>query len=795
MGRRLAFRLWIMSMICWWLIGLPFSRLWWLVNQKQADWILFCYAWEVPAIGWTGVVLLPYLQWTRLRRSLDAGEPGAFQRLVWYPAHVAALILGTSSLGYLLGALQIRHFAQLPVLETFKIIVQGPALGAAFAVAGFLEAERAIRRAGLPQPLVRTTGIVSGSVIHSISGKVFFITIALTLGAAAPIVLYSSAVVQRQAEDNRELRLLEALDGLTTYHEFDEAMSTIGPHTYGMVVRGSNNQVVYGRDAGAVLYADGRHDFSPILSAPRGTFESRDREHKVVAFRRLTGVLPDGDDAILVAVSPIQDYGLDLIASGRTALIVSGIALLLAIALTTMFARSVLEPIERLRAAAARMASGDLGVDSVSITGGDEVSALARQFDLMAQRVRDDEDQLRLAYGRLQAAQTQLVQAEKLSAAGRVVSGVAHELNNPLSAILHFTEDLLEDKGRPSADQQALNAVRVQAGRARKIVRDLLSFVHSREHHVVPLDVREVLGPVELGVRPELERTGARMTIEADQDIPPVLADASGIEQVLTNLIINGAQAAGVGGVIRVRIRAGAEGCCISVEDNGPGIPPHVMPHIFEPFFTTKPYGEGTGLGLSVSLGIAGQHGGTLQAENRSPMEGPGARFTLSLPYGLSSNPAGNAAMAAASPPESAPAASNRGVLRSDGVPSGTRAVLLIDDEAPIRIALRRYFERTGWTVEEAADGEAGLAKLVAAPPEAYTLILTDLKMPRLSGAELHDRLAALRPDLFAQLIIMTGDVGSPEAVTLLARTDRPMIEKPFELAELGQLIDRLARP
>ncbi|MEP6574780.1 MAG: hypothetical protein ABJD11_18925, partial [Gemmatimonadota bacterium] len=204
LGRRLAFRLWIMSVICWWVIGMPFSRLWWLVNQKQAGWIFFCYAWEVPAVGWTGAVLLPYLLWGRLRRSLEAGDPDALRRMVWYPAAVAALIFGTSSLGYLLGAIQIRHFAQLPLLETIKIIIQGPALGAAFAVAGFLEAERAIRRAGIPAPSPLPNGIetesLAGGVIHSISSKVFFITIALTLGAAAPIVLYSGAVAQRQEE-------------------------------------------------------------------------------------------------------------------------------------------------------------------------------------------------------------------------------------------------------------------------------------------------------------------------------------------------------------------------------------------------------------------------------------------------------------------------------------------------------------------------------------------------------------------------------------------------------------------
>ena len=118
--------------------------------------------------------------------------------------------------------------------------------------------------------------------------------------------------------------------------------------------------------------------------------------------------------------------------------------------------------------------------------------------------------------------------------------------------------------------------------------------------------------------------------------------------------------------------------------------------------------------------------------------------------------------------------------------------VLVVDDEEPIRIALQRYFKRHGWLVEEAVDGDEGLRKLLG-NGRAYDVILTDLKMPRVSGTELHDRLARERPELFRRLIVMTGDVASPEAAALLARTDRPVIEKPFELSELAQVIGRVA--
>jgi CheY-like chemotaxis protein len=132
------------------------------------------------------------------------------------------------------------------------------------------------------------------------------------------------------------------------------------------------------------------------------------------------------------------------------------------------------------------------------------------------------------------------------------------------------------------------------------------------------------------------------------------------------------------------------------------------------------------------------------------------------------------------SPPPEAPAAQR------------TLRVLVVDDEEPIRTALQRYFQRHGWAVEEAGDGAEGLEKLLG-NGRVYDVILTDLKMPHVSGIELHDRLARERPDLFRRLIVMTGDVASPEAADLLARTDRPVIEKPFELAELARVIGRVA--
>ena len=142
-GRHLAVQLWLTSVLCWWVIGISYSRLWWLVNATQLRWILFCYAWEVPAVGWTGAVPPPYLGFRLLQRRLEAGDPSVGRDLVRYPMRVALLVIVTSSVGYLLGAIQVDHFSHLPDLEFAKITLQGPVLGGLFAVAAYLMTEGA----------------------------------------------------------------------------------------------------------------------------------------------------------------------------------------------------------------------------------------------------------------------------------------------------------------------------------------------------------------------------------------------------------------------------------------------------------------------------------------------------------------------------------------------------------------------------------------------------------------------------------------------------------------------------
>jgi PAS domain S-box-containing protein len=230
----------------------------------------------------------------------------------------------------------------------------------------------------------------------------------------------------------------------------------------------------------------------------------------------------------------------------------------------------------------------------------------------------------------LRATERALRQSEKLAAIGQLISGVAHELNNPLSAILLFAEDLAIVE-RPDDEREALDIIAQQARRSRAIVRDLLSFVRSRDVTRAPVCPRALLEQMGRTLQPQLQSMGVSFRIE----LPPegaIHVDRAGIEQVITNLVINAAQSAGEGGTVWVRAGAEPAGYAIDIVDDGPGFTPDALPRMFEPFYTTKPMGQGTGLGLSVSLGIVQQHGGSITAENRAGHDGRGACVTVRLP-------------------------------------------------------------------------------------------------------------------------------------------------------------------
>jgi PAS domain S-box-containing protein len=369
----------------------------------------------------------------------------------------------------------------------------------------------------------------------------------------------------------------------------------------------------------------------------------------------------------------------------------------------------------------------------------------------------------------LRATERALHQAEKLAALGQLVSGVAHELNNPLSAILLFSEDLMTTE-RPAEEQEALAIIAQQARRSRSIVRDLLCFVRSRDVTREPVEPREFVGQLRRALQPQLNTLGVTLLVDVADDGAMLHVDRSGIEQVITNLVINAAQAVGTGGNVRLACRCDGLDYLIEVVDDGPGISNAVLARIFEPFFTTKPMGQGTGLGLSVSLGVVQQHGGSIVAENRGPDEPTGARFIVRLPM-----------------PAPAIAVEQETLAPVAAKDNRARHVLIVDDEDTIRCALTRFYTRRGWRVTEVPDGSCALERLVD-PSETFDLVISDVKMPEMSGIELHAALKDARPELLDRLVFCTGEVESAAVASFIAQTGCNVLLKPFDLKSLASL-------
>ena len=553
-------------MLCWWVVGIQFSRLWWLVNEKQLDWILFCYAWEVPAVGWTGAVLIPWLRLRRLIRRLPDGDPSTGRRLARFPLFV---VLDGARHQYRRATPSARsRWTTSPPsrpLEVAKIMIQGPALGGLFAVAAYLMAERAIQDLAVPPRAQARTR--NDRVVESLYGKVFSIAVALTMGVAVPIVLHALTQTQLHREELRAHALADAMREASSESALEAALAPLGPNTYGFIVRRSNNFIIAGPGAGTVLYGRGAER---LRGDPAGTRAGSPAATGSTRWSRSStgrACCPTATARSSWRSRRCSDYATELAAEGRTSAAVALAALVIGLVLAAGLARSIVLPIDRLRAAAAQMARGELDVAPVGFSRGDEVAALAHAFDRMAVRVRTDEANLRTAYEQLQRAQSQALQHERLSAIGRVASGVAHELNNPLSAVLHLAEDLRADGARPAAEREALDTIADQARRCRTIVRDLLSFARGQERRPERGGSALVLARARAAAEAMLREQRTRLEASVAPDMPDMLTDASGLEQVLANLIVNAIHAAGHDG--RVRVEGTRRGRRMAVRGGG----------------------------------------------------------------------------------------------------------------------------------------------------------------------------------------------------------------------------------
>jgi two-component system NtrC family sensor kinase len=371
------------------------------------------------------------------------------------------------------------------------------------------------------------------------------------------------------------------------------------------------------------------------------------------------------------------------------------------------------------------------------------------------------------------ALEAQLIQNEKMASIGQLVSGVAHELNNPLTSIAGLTELLLEPARKlPEATRDHLRVIHEQAERAARIVRNLLTFARPTSLAKEPVDLNDVVARTALLISYELRQRGIELERRLDREPVVVIGDRYELQQVLLNLLTNAVHALSTlepERPRRIRLATGRpEGrAMLAVGDSGSGVPPALVNQLFTPFFTTKGPGQGTGLGLSVSYGLVEAHGGRIAY--RQSEEG-GAEFVVTLP------------LFTATVSESE-AQEPRGTGRP--VPERRTRVLVVDDDAAVHRLVNALFAGEGHVVDAVRTGDQAL-RLVDG--EAYDLVIADEHAVAADGNLFATTLLAAHPDWRDRLIIASHPRASgPKPTTALH-----WIAKPFNVRDLRGIVARL---
>jgi PAS domain S-box-containing protein len=373
----------------------------------------------------------------------------------------------------------------------------------------------------------------------------------------------------------------------------------------------------------------------------------------------------------------------------------------------------------------------------------------------------------------LRRAQSQLQQADKLAAMGQLVSGVAHEINNPAAIISGFAQTLMLDDLRPE-QREIVEMVRDEAMRIGQITTNLLAFARMSGPERSLVDVNELVRRTHTLRAYHLHTLNVKVQLELDASEPRVWANVSELQQMLLNFLINAEQALeGFAGprAIGLRTRADATEVRFECSDTGPGIAADIRTRIFDPFFTTKPEGVGTGLGLSICYGIVRGHGGRIWVESEP---GHGATFVVALPLDLRSMPRPSGGL-----PLPGPIGEELAV-----------AVLVVDDEPGIRQATARFLNRSGMQVRAVSDGAEALRALRM---QTFDVILCDVRMPGMNGRDFLIRLREQAPELVSTLIFATGDSLDADTAALLADAGAPSLVKPFDFDALERLVRDVA--
>jgi len=449
------------------------------------------------------------------------------------------------------------------------------------------------------------------------------------------------------------------------------------------------------------------------------------------------------------------------------------------VASTLLFRGRILRPVRAILETSDRLRRGDLTARA-PVYRADELGRLTHGFNFMADALAAThsglERKVEERTQQLKEMQNQLIQAEKMSAVGLLVSGVAHELNNPLAGIMGFAELAKMELRGPDGSAAAaarLDEMVSQVERCRRIVSNLLQFARKQDPHLETIGVNEVVEQVLQLREYELRTRNTTLVREFAPGNPVIAADRDNIQQVVLNLLNNAhdaIQETGRPGTIWVRTRADDSHVVLEFLDDGPGF--QDAERAFDPFYTTKEVGKGTGLGLSVCYGIVREHQGDIVAANWEK----GARVTVTLPASRSGPPDDRDGQPSVQPRDSA--ADRRLVA------------LVVDDEQMLLRLQASFLSRMGMTAAVAATGQEGVGYL---QDHAVDLVISDVRMPGpVDGVQLYEWVLEHRPLLAKHFIFVSGDLVGLNLGDFFARTGAARIAKPFRFEEYRSLIRRV---
>lgn len=377
------------------------------------------------------------------------------------------------------------------------------------------------------------------------------------------------------------------------------------------------------------------------------------------------------------------------------------------------------------------------------------------------------------------AARDHLRKTERLKAMGEMVSGLAHEINNPLTGVVGFANLLLEE-GDSSAHREELQIIHKNAQRCKDIIDNMLGFIRSGSPEAEQIDVNQLIENSIKLTRRELDIHSIQITRDLDPELPAVTANRTQIEEVLINILTNAKDELKTiesdNRVIRVKTKPlGDSMILIQIDDNGPGIPEDKKETIFEPFFTTKTSDSGTGLGLSISQGIVDELGGDIEIEDS---EFGGASFRISLPVSDASQ-------------KELEGQATEPAIESE-IPDNLEKIMVVEDEESVRQLFESFCEQSSVAGKFFVNPLEAIEFLNSHEDFRPDAVFLDLVFPgKLRGRDFYEWLENFRPELVDRLILMTGNPNDEQAELARQSDTISLLSKPIDIPEIGQSLNQ----